>query len=204
MANEFKIKETLNPKVIRRNTSGGASSEMFMLSSDTKTAGAVNATGWQSTDSSNGTLFSVNSDGFTEMKVWWVSDSIDDDVPVVAVVVGQRPYVESSMKDATDSSIFDTHSQDLAWFSCPPVRQNNHPYHRPGNTTDEGDPSTYHDVFGIGVRDSALKVVLGHFYSGTTKIYGGPIVDVSGTTRVTCLTTRASDNDGYFVGQFIK
>ena len=204
MANEFKIKETLNPKVIRRNTSGGASSEIFMLSSDTKTASAVNATGWQSTDSNNGTLFSVNADGFTEMKVWWVSDSADDDAQVNAVVVGQRPYVESSMKDATDSSIFDTHSQDLAWFSCPPVRQNNYVYQRPANSTASDDPAMYHDVFGIGVKDTELKVIQGHFYSGTTKIYGGPIVDVSGTTRVTCLTTRVSDNDGYFVGQFIR
>ena len=202
MANEFKIRETINPKVIRRNTSGGASSEIFMLSSDTNTAGVVQADGWQSTDATNGTLFSVNSDGFTKMKVWWVSDSADEDTTVNAVVVGQRPYVASSMKDASDGSIFDTHSQDLAWFSCPSIGQNRSIGFR-GTTTDD-DPTFYHDVFAIGVEDGDLRLTLGHIYSGTTRIYGGPTVDVSGTIRVTCVTTRVSANDGYFVGQFVE
>ena len=202
MANEFKIRETINPKVIRRNTSGGASSEMFMLSSDTKTAGAVQADGWQSTDSSNGTLFSVNSDGFTKMKVWWVSDEASTDAGAQGVVVGQRPYVASSMKDATDGSIFDTHSQDLAWFTCTPVGVNN-------TVTDRGpsdgiNPPTMTDTFIIGFEGGNLSETHGVFYSGTTRIYGGPLVDVSGTTRVTCLTLVASTADGYFVGQFVE
>lgn len=202
MANEFKIKETIEPKMIRRNTSGGASSEMFMLSSDTKTAGAVQADGWQSTDADNGTLFSVNSDGFTKMKVWWISDEAGSDAGAQGVVVGQRPYVATSMKEATDSSIFDTHSQDLAWFTCTPMGNNN-------TQSDRGDtltviPRTFSDAFIIGFDHADLSQNHGVFYSGTTRIYGGPLVDVSGTTRVTCLTLVASTADGYFVGQFVE
>ena len=195
MANEFKLNAPFVPKIIQRTDGGSLCSEVFTLNDDTKTAAVVNTDGWQTEDTANGANYPVISDGFSKMIVWWVSDEAGSGVGPRLIIAGKRPFDTRSIIAAADGDIFDTHSEALSWFSCPP---------KTPTSTLSGAACLHTHAIEFSHVSNTDQTEDAIFYSGTTKIYGGPIIDVRGTSQVTSLVTQVSTADGYVLGQFIE
>ena len=197
MANEFKLNAAITPKILRHMGNGSRCSEVFTLNTDTKTSTTVNADGWQTEDTTNGRMYPVVSDGFSKLAVWWVSnhDASGTDVGPTIIVAGKRPFHSYSLLAAADGSIFDGHSAALNWFPCQ--------LESAGDLVVADEKIASKHAFHFSVHEDPI-LADAIFYSGSTKIYGGPILDVRGTEQVAALVAVASANDGYVVGQFLE
>tara|TARA_R110000824_G_scaffold14675_1_gene62287 strand:- start:1 stop:585 length:585 start_codon:yes stop_codon:yes gene_type:complete len=194
MANEDKLNALINPKILRHAGNGRRYSEVFTLNTNTK--GLVCADGWQTEDTTNGVNYPVNSSGFSKMNIWWVSDEASTDLGPRVIVVGKRPFNSASLIAGKDGTIFDTYSAALNWFSCPPLEA--------PTATLSGAANLYTHAFEFSNASDVDQAEDSIFYSGTTKIYGGPIIDVTGTEQVATQLTQLSIADGYILGQFIE
>ena len=200
------------PKVLRTQGSGRKTSEVFTLCTE---AEVISAAAWV-TPASDGTSFQVVSEGFSKLLVWSITELADTESNVSYSIVGQRPFVSSSIKAAT-SAADSTYTAATLWLPCPILSPNT----QGSDSLARGDTNTLSDraIFpalasggiicngaDVGITTGKISDVsrAGVLNATTTYAFPSVIVDCAGCEKITAYIHIAASNGGMILGQFIE
>lgn len=207
----------VNPSVLSSTYKGHKCSEVFLLNSDaTLNEGTAVTDLLASTAEAAGQFYTVNSDGWSELQIWLVGTVADGEASGTHTVIGKRHFVSTSFPtDNIDSGVYQAITGLNAWFSCPVLSST---VINPGTDSDDATPNSppmgCHQCGSMVTWDSHAGGVLdvsdtSLLLNGTTRVFGGAVVDVRGTKEITVVsgdpTVAAGANSGeaYILGQFI-
>tara|TARA_R110002020_G_scaffold215462_7_gene422701 strand:- start:2710 stop:3363 length:654 start_codon:yes stop_codon:yes gene_type:complete len=208
---------TVIPSVLTSTYKGHKASEVFVLNSDLREGASTAVTSIVGTTSDAGQFYAVNSDGWSELQLWHLSELADTESCGTYSVIGKRPFLSASFNDGNiQGSVFKALDESNVWFPCPVLSSS---VINPGTDSDAAAPITppagchqcgsmfTFDNHAGGVLDVTDTSVL---ISGTTRLFGGVTIDVRGTKEITVVAgvdlsggLNAGDAEGYILGQFV-